>query len=335
MTTPFAESTSVRATGDWPVRGNHRPGMEPQSPCPRAASSPPWPSGPWPRSSAIPARSLRTLHTTFAAQVADGPVTVDVELLRRGRSMSHLRAEVANPGSPPGPPDHGDLRIQPTGVRLHRPPAPGRGASRRRTARPGAQPPPPGVEAVRAHALLEPVWSRVAAMTGHAPWEEYVPDRAERVLWYRFDETPLLDDGTVDPFALVVLADTMPGAVGERVGPRRAANGSLRPSTSPCTCSTTADRTWVLAHNRARFAGDGYASADMALWDCGEDGGDRAPPGGLRHPALPLLLRLLIPPAPHRRVALAGGTVTRWRRCRRPPAAARSRPSSAGRPSST
>jgi hypothetical protein len=29
---------------------------------------------------------------------------------------------------------------------------------------------------------------------------------------------------------------------------------------------------WVLAHNRARFAGDGYASADMALWDCGEAG---------------------------------------------------------------
>jgi hypothetical protein len=29
---------------------------------------------------------------------------------------------------------------------------------------------------------------------------------------------------------------------------------------------------WVLGHNRARFAGDGYASADMALWDCGEAG---------------------------------------------------------------
>ena len=29
----------------------------------------------------------------------------------------------------------------------------------------------------------------------------------------------------------------------------------------------------MLAHNRARFAGDGYASADMALWDCGADGG--------------------------------------------------------------
>ncbi len=30
----------------------------------------------------------------------------------------------------------------------------------------------------------------------------------------------------------------------------------------------------MLAHNRARFAGDGYASADIALWDCGEDGAE-------------------------------------------------------------
>jgi hypothetical protein len=29
---------------------------------------------------------------------------------------------------------------------------------------------------------------------------------------------------------------------------------------------------WVLGHNTARFAGDGYVSADIALWDCGPDG---------------------------------------------------------------
>ncbi len=45
-----------------------------------------------------PTQQLRTLHTTFAAQVASGPVEIDVEVLRRGRSMSHLRAEVRNPG---------------------------------------------------------------------------------------------------------------------------------------------------------------------------------------------------------------------------------------------
>src|SRR5690606_29778197 len=49
-----------------------------------------------------PTQRLRTLHTTFAAQVGDGPVEIDVELLRRGRSMSHVRAELRNPGAPRG-----------------------------------------------------------------------------------------------------------------------------------------------------------------------------------------------------------------------------------------
>jgi hypothetical protein len=90
-------------------------------------------------------------------------------------------------------------------------------------------------------------------------------------MWYRFDDTPFLGDGTVDPLALVVLADTMPGAVGEKVGagPR----AWFAPSVDLTLHLLDACRSpWVLAHNRARHAGDGYASADMALWDCGEDG---------------------------------------------------------------
>src|SRR3954464_14397946 len=46
-----------------------------------------------------PEQRLRTLHTTFVAQVAHGPVTIEVELLRQGRTMSHLRAEVMNTGA--------------------------------------------------------------------------------------------------------------------------------------------------------------------------------------------------------------------------------------------
>jgi len=45
---------------------------------------------------------LRILHTTFVAQVAHGSVEIEVDVLRRGRSMSHLRAEVANPGADRG-----------------------------------------------------------------------------------------------------------------------------------------------------------------------------------------------------------------------------------------
>ena len=62
----------------------------------------------------------------------------------------------------------------------------------------------------------------------------------------------------------------MPGAVGERLGPR--AREWFAPSVDltvhildDCRSAT------LLGHNRARHAGDGYASVDMALWDLGLD----------------------------------------------------------------
>jgi hypothetical protein len=93
-------------------------------------------------------------------------------------------------------------------------------------------------------------------------------------MWYRFDDPPVLDDGTIEPLALVILADTMPGAVDERVG--RQDRMWFAPSVDLTVHLLDDCRSpWVLAHNRARYAGDGYASADMSLWDCGLDGSSR------------------------------------------------------------
>ncbi|HEX3980891.1 MAG TPA: hypothetical protein VHW93_06690, partial [Acidimicrobiales bacterium] len=135
-------------------------------------------------------------------------------------------------------------------------------------------PPPPGVEGF----TPMPFWHELVetkGVVGHPPWETYVPDRAERIMWYRFDQPPFLDDGTMDPLALVVLADTMPGAVGEKIG--RSDRRWFAPSVDLTVHLLDRCRSpWVLAHNRARFAGDGYASADMALWDCGADGSEPA-----------------------------------------------------------
>src|SRR5579863_144031 len=47
-------------------------------------------------------QSLRSLHTTFVAPVSHGAVDISVEVLRKGRSMSHLRAEARNPGAARG-----------------------------------------------------------------------------------------------------------------------------------------------------------------------------------------------------------------------------------------
>lgn len=219
-----------------------------------------------------PEQRLRTLHTTFVAQVASGPVTIDVELLRAGRSMSHLRAEVRNIDAPRGHVTTAVFGATRSGFEFTdlEPPA--------------DVPPPAECPSWREPDIPDgfefdfepmPFWTELVegrAGLGHAPWEEYVPDRAERASWYRFDEPPMRDDGTMDPLAVVVLADTMPGAVGEKIGPTTD-RAWFAPSVDLTVHLLDDCRSpWLLAHNRARYAGDGYASADMALWDCGTEG---------------------------------------------------------------
>lgn len=276
MGAPFVNETAVRAVGPEPGRYAGEIG--------EAWTLRPQPQGGLVTALALramaaelgePGQRLRTIHTTFAAQVAAGPVDIDVEVLRRGRSMSHVRAEVRNPGAARGHLTTGVFGATRDGFAFTdiRPP----------TGLPGPEacgsfrdPLPAEVAAALPQQPPEPMpfWTeRVEGRSalGHAPWEDYVPDRAERAMWYRFDEPPFLEDGTLDPLALVVLADTMPGAVAEKIG--RQDRFWFAPSVDLTVHLLDACRSsWVLAHNRARHAGDGYASADMALWDCGPDG---------------------------------------------------------------
>jgi acyl-CoA thioesterase len=125
-------------------------------------------------------------------------------------------------------------------------------------------PPPPGFER---HTVMN-FWDYVEGRpsSGHAPWEPYVPTSSERSAWYRWDEPPMLDDGRLDPLAILTLCDTMPGSVGERMGRRD--HYWLPPS-----CDLTvhmlgnAHTEWILAVNRCRRASEGYASAEMEIWD--------------------------------------------------------------------
>lgn len=217
-------------------------------------------------------QSLRSLHTTFVAPVSHGAVDINVEVLRRGRSMSHLRAEVRSPaaarghltaavfGSPRQGFEFTDL-------------APPAGFVPLDMARSFRDPPPPGIEPFAPAPFWEQRLEGRGAL-GHAPWEDYRPGRAEHGTWYRMDEPPILADGTLDPLALIVMADTMPGAVGEKLGPQHR-HGWFGPSVDLTFHLLGSCRSeWVFAHNLARHAGEGYASAEMALWDFGPDGND-------------------------------------------------------------
>jgi acyl-CoA thioesterase len=207
---------------------------------------------------------LRTLSTVFAAQVADGPVEIDVEVLRSGRSMSHLRAEVRSPGASRG---HittavfGRARegFDFTDLAMPDVPPPHECPSFR-------DPPPPGWP------VYEPMpfWTRVEGRPaiGTPPWDDTPRTSSLQASWYGFDEPPVLDDGTLDPLAVVTLGDVMPGAVGQRVGP--VDRQWFGPSVDLTVHLLDEARDpWLLGVNRARHASDGYASVEMELWSAG------------------------------------------------------------------
>lgn len=213
-----------------------------------------------------PAQALRSLSVVFAGQVASGDVEVDVTVLRRGRSMSQLQATVRNPGAAAGltaiavfgAPRRGfsftDLEYPevdgPEGLRSFRDPV------------------PPGIDFEFARPPL-PFWEHILECRparGRPPWEPFEHGPAEAVFWFRLDEPPLDGDGRLDPLAALVVCDTMPNAVSQKLPP------SDEPWFGPSADLTIHlfDRPrpgWLLGHNRARHAGDGYASVDMALWD--------------------------------------------------------------------
>ncbi|MBI2169929.1 MAG: thioesterase family protein [Actinobacteria bacterium] len=212
---------------------------------------------------ARPDQKLRSVTTVFAAQVPPGPVEIDVAVLRRGKAASQAIATVRPQGA-----DAGHTAVAVFGA-----------------TRPGFEftdlsipevPPPEDCPSNRDIEEREQPWasatfwhhaeSRIAR--GHPWWdEEWEPDgTSERCYWMRFDEPPLRDDGTLDPLAVVALCDTMPGAVGERMGPGQPM--WFAPS-ADLTIHLFQDATaeWLLARNRARHAGEGYASLEMEMWD--------------------------------------------------------------------
>jgi acyl-CoA thioesterase len=210
-------------------------------------------------------QQLRTTTAVFAGQVASGDVEVDVELLRRGRSATQVMATVRNAGAEAGA----------TVVAVF-------GAQRRGPAfvdvRPPDVKPPADCPSYRdprpdvaAGMPPTPFWTRVEgrAALGHAPWESYDPTTSDVATWLRFDDPPTTTDGSLDPLGVLTLADRMPGCIGEKLG--RDGDPWFAPSADltvhlfePLTTE------WVLAHDRARWADDGWASAETTLW--AEDG---------------------------------------------------------------
>jgi hypothetical protein len=67
---------------------------------------------------------------------------------------------------------------------------------------------------------------------------------------------------------VVVLTDAMPGAAQQRIGNHDDVPWWYGPS-ADLTVHILGEATseWVLCHNRARHAGEGYASLENTIWD--------------------------------------------------------------------
>jgi acyl-CoA thioesterase len=209
-----------------------------------------------------PEQALRSSTTVFAGQTAAGALDIDVEILRRGRSATQVISTIRNEGAQAGTTVlavFGSSRRSPSFVDVAPPevPPPAECRSYRDPVPTGVDPAPP-----------LPFWTRVEgrAALGHPPWEDHEPTASDVATWLRFDDPPLMCDRSLDPLGILTLADRMPGCIAEMTG-----HGG------PPWFAPSADLTvhlleplrseWLLAHDRARWADDGWASAESLLWD--------------------------------------------------------------------
>jgi acyl-CoA thioesterase len=214
----------------------------------------------------VPDQHLRTQTTVFAAAVPAGRVTVDVEVLRRGRTMSQATATVRPDGGGPGHVTVAVFGVDQPGFEftdLRRP-----NLSSPEFCVSFRDPLPEGAEGEEGPPF--PFWQQVEGRPamGHAPWDPYASQSSECAFWYRFEDPPLRADGTLDPLAVIALADLMPSSVGQRMGPL---GRQWYPPSTDLTVHVfgQARSRWLLAHLHARRAGEGYAAVEAALWDEG------------------------------------------------------------------
>ncbi len=208
-----------------------------------------------------PRQRLRSAQVVFAAPVASGPCSVSVVVLRRGRNVSQLQATVTSDGSSAGMTVLAVFGADRRGfefvdVAMPTAPAPEDCMSWR------------DMEDHRPDRIRFPFWDQLEGRNAFgAPFQAPGPrPTSSHGTWFRYDVAPLLPDGSWHPLAVLAMCDTMPGAMFEKLGPDvedwygPSADFTVHPM-------GVARSEWLLAHSTARWAGDGYASLDITVWD--------------------------------------------------------------------
>lgn len=211
---------------------------------------------------ADPGLRLVSANTHFCSPVPAGPLEIRVEVLRHGGAAAQLRAQLSSTAVP-GP----GLEVSATFGRdrpgidlldLEFPPVPPPGDAPPLDGWPG---PVPGVRP-RFFANFQ-----VRLALGHPWWTSgWTPGGARLARWFRYRIPPRRTDGHVDPCAIPPIADTMPPALIQKLGPGHP------PFFAPSLDLTVhfledSPAEWFLVDVHARRARAGFATASADIWD--------------------------------------------------------------------
>ncbi len=203
-------------------------------------------------------------NTHFCSPVPAGPLEIRVEVLRHGGAAAQIRAQLSSTTMPgPGLEVSATFGRDRTGIDLL-----------------DTQPPDvPLPESLPRMTDLSPIERRIrppfftnldTRLAEGAPWwtEGWAPGPARIARWFRYRVPQQLPDGRFDPLALPPIADTMPPALAQKLGPGH------EPFHAPSLDLTVhfledTRAQWLLSRVHARRARAGYATADSEIWDDG------------------------------------------------------------------
>jgi acyl-CoA thioesterase len=201
--------------------------------------------------------------TLFCSPVPAGPLEIRVEVLRRGPAAAQLRAALSST-SRPGPglevsATFGRARasIEAVGLafpEVAMPDACGDAGNAVRVACGRTERPFFGNFDMRL-AYGSRIWEPTGWSAGDARW----------TAWYRYRVSQRLSAGVLDPFALPPIADTMPGALANMLGPDVPFFAPSLDLTVHFVEATEAE--WLLVDARCHRAHGGYATASADIWD--------------------------------------------------------------------
>jgi acyl-CoA thioesterase len=201
-------------------------------------------------------------NTHFCSPVPAGPLEVRVEVLRHGGAAAQVRAQLSST-TVPGP----GLEVSATFARDRD------GVDLIDTAPPSVPPPDqcpsfdqlPIVIGRERPPFFHNLESRLAQ--GQMWWTKGWPPGPARIArWFRYRVPQRLADGRFDPLAIPPIADTMPPALMQKLGP------SHEPFHAPSLDLTVhfledTEAEWLLVNVHARRARAGYATASAEIWD--------------------------------------------------------------------